>query len=107
MNQIRKRISLKTLSTARQELIICMHEKQFGTITNLPVVDGEPILAEAKIVRRRCLNRQLASRPTSKNFILKAAHRELLDSLDEIDEGTIDRITFRDGLPCEMEQSSF
>lgn len=105
MNEPRKRIALKSLSPARQELIVCMHEKQFGTIANLPVVDGEPMMTQAKVIRRRNFNRQLVPRPASKNFILKVAHLELLDSLDEIGFGTIERVTFRDGLPCELEQS--
>jgi hypothetical protein len=105
MNQPRKRISLKSLSASRQELIVCMHEKQFGTISNLPVVDGEPNLQLAKVVRRRNLTRSPEARPTSKNFFLKDAHLQLLESLDEIGSGSIEKVTFRDGLPCELELS--
>ena len=106
MNQQRKRISLKSLSPARQKLIVCMHEKQFGTISNLPVVEGEPLLEQAKVTRRRNFTRNTIVRPASKNFFLKAAHLELLESLDEIGSGTVERVTFRDGLPCELEQSN-
>jgi hypothetical protein len=108
MNQPRKlksRISLKSLSPARQELIVCMHEFQYGTINQLPVVDGEPNLKLAKVVRRRSLNRNAVARPTSKNFILKLAHLELLGSLDQIGSGIIEMVTFREGLPCELETS--
>ncbi len=106
MNQPRKRISLKSLSPARQELIVCMHEKQFGTIADLPIVEGEPLLGKAKVSRLRSFNRSATVRPSSKNFRLKAAHLQLLESLDEIGSGTVERVTFRDGLPCELEQST-
>ena len=52
MTQTRKRISLKSISAERQNLIVCMYEKQFGTIRNLPVVDGEPMLQKAKVVAK-------------------------------------------------------
>ena len=80
-----------------------MHEKQFGMIANLPVVDGEPVLNKAKVTRRRSLNRPSVKPPTSKNFRLKASHLKLLESLDEIGCGMVERVTFREGLPCEFD----
>lgn len=106
MNQPRKRISLKSLSPARQELIVCMHEKQFGTIRNVPIVKGEPVMYKATITKRRNLAKQASAKPVSRNFILKTAHLGLLESLDEIQNGALELITFRDGLPCELEQSA-
>ena len=104
MTQSRKRISLKSISAERQNLIVCMHKKQFGTIRNLPVVEGEPMLQEAKVVRKRNLSKQDDSKPVSPNYYLKVAQLRLLDTLDEIHDGVLDRITFRDGLPCELEE---
>ena len=104
MTQPRKRVSLKSISAERQDLIVCMHRKQFGTIRNLPVIDGEPKLKEAKVVRKRNLEKQDDTKAVSKNYYLKVAQLRLLDTLDEIHDGVLERIIFRDGLPCELEE---
>lgn len=104
MSQSRKRISLKSLSAERQNLIVCMHEKQFGTIRNLPVINGEPKLDEAKVVRKRNLDKQYESKTVSKNYYLKVAQLRLLEALDEIHDGVLEQIVFRNGLPCELEE---
>lgn len=106
MNKPRRRISLKSLSDERQQLIVCMHEKQFGTIRNLPVIEGEPLLGQARVVRRRNLSKESDRKPVSKNFRLKVAQVRLLETLDEIENGVLELITFRDGLPCELEECS-
>lgn len=103
MNKPRKRILLKSLSSERQELIVCMHEKQFGTIRKLPISGGEPVLKKAKITKRRNLTKQSTAKPVSRNFILKSAHHLLLEALDDVADGMLELITFRDGLPCELE----
>ena len=105
MNKPRKRILLKSLSSERQELILCMHKKQFGTIRRLPIAGGEPVLKKARVTRRRNLTKQPTTKPVSQNFILKSAHIFLLETLDEVADGTLELITFRDGLPCELEHS--
>ncbi|MEZ6097140.1 MAG: hypothetical protein R3C03_23435 [Pirellulaceae bacterium] len=104
MTQPRKRITLKSLSQERQDLIVCMHEKRFGTIADLPIVDGEPILSRANVTRRRKLNGNSSSGPTSRNFRLKVPHLKLIESLNEIQNGTIKLMVFRDGVPCEMDE---
>lgn len=104
MSQSRKRISLKSISAERRNLIVCMYEKQFGTIRNLPVIDGEPKLQDAKVVRKRNLAKQSDTKSVSPNYYLKVAQLRLLDTLDEINDGVLERITFRDGLPCELEE---
>ncbi|MFY9254610.1 MAG: hypothetical protein WAO83_14250 [Fuerstiella sp.] len=106
MTQTRKRISLKSISAERQNLIVCMHEKQFGTIRHLPVVDGEPQLKNAKVVRMRKLTNQNNSKPVSPNYYLKVAQLRLLDTLDEIHDGELEQITFRHGLPFELKEST-
>lgn len=100
MNKQRKRISLKSLSPARQALIVCMHEKQFGTIRNIPVVDCEPVLQQATITRRRSLTKLSNTKPLSRNYFLKTAHLHLLELLDEIQDGNLEMVKFREGLPC-------
>ena len=106
MNKPRRRISLKSLSDERQQLIVCVHEKQFGTIRNLPVIEGEPLLEQARVVRRRNLSKESDRKPVSKNFRLKVAQVRLLETLDEIENGVLELITFRDGLPCGLEKCS-
>lgn len=56
-------------------------------------------------IRKRRLTCASQKSPTSKNFRLKTAHLQLLESLDEIGSGTVERVIFRDGLPCELEDS--
>ncbi len=104
MSKPRKRMSLKSLSPARQALIVCMHEKQFGCIRNLPIAGGEPVLPKARVTRKRSLKNQLVIKPVSRNFYLKVSQVELLGLLDEIGDGELEMLTFRDGLPCEFEQ---
>lgn len=106
MKKSRKRISLRSLSPARQDLIVCMHQKQSGTIRNLPVVAGEPMLSDARVTRRRNLGTKSPAPPVSRNFNLKVAQLDLLQTLDEIEDGKLDLIIFEDGLPCELEQCS-
>lgn len=103
-HQPRKRISLKTLSDERRNLILVMHKKQFGTIRDLRVVAGEPILANAKVVRRHNLAKETVTKSVSNNFVLKDIHLRLLKMLDQIGDGKLERLTFRDGLPCELDE---
>jgi len=83
-----------------------MHEMQYGSIRNLPIVGGEPVLQQAKVIRRRNLAKQSTVKPVNKNFYLKASHLQLLKLLDEIGDGVLDMISFREGLPCELEHSA-
>jgi hypothetical protein len=106
MKPTQKRISLKSLSPARQDLLICMHEKQFGSIRNLVIVNGEPMMQRAKVTRRRNLTKLTSAKPVSRNFILKDAQIQLLDQLDEVGNGELELVTFRNGLPCELEHSA-
>ena len=75
-------------------------------IRNLPVIEGEPLLEQARVVRRRNLSKESDRKPVSKNFRLKVAQVRLLETLDEIENGVLELITFRDGLPCELEECS-
>jgi hypothetical protein len=70
MKKSRKRISLRSLSPARQDLIVCMHQKQSGTIRNLPVVAGEPMLQNARVTRRRNLGTKNAAPPVNRFLAL-------------------------------------
>lgn len=87
-------------------MISCMYHEQCGKILNLPIVDGEPKLELAEVIRRRKLGRTkqktLASSP---NFRLKVAQMRLIETLDEIRNGVLTEIKFRDGVPCELELS--
>lgn len=105
MKQPRKRWPLKSLSPARQELIVCMHEKQHGVIRCLPIVDGEPIIAKAKVTRKRKLAKEAPVKRVSRNFCLKAPQKRLMATLDEIQNGVLEVINFCDGLPDELDET--
>lgn len=100
----RKRIALKTLSQERQELLRLMHRFQFGSIRNMPVVGGEPRVEQADVFRKARFDRTNATRPESRNYILKAEQLSLLEQLDEIGDGVIDHIKFQFGLPVNYYQ---
>ncbi len=98
-----KRSFFRSQSPKRQELLLCMHEKQNGTIRDLPVVAGEPRMSEARVRRTTRLDKWVVPKPASKNFCLKQAHLRLMQTLDEMGDGVISRIVFQDGLPVEVE----
>jgi len=98
-----KRSFMKSQSHNRQALFLCMLEKQNGRISNLPVVGGEPQLSQAKVKDSKRLDKQCVAKPASKNFCLKEEHLRLIETLDELGDGVISFIKFRDGLPVEVE----
>lgn len=99
-----KRVALKSLSTERQELLRLMHQYQFGSIRNLPIVGGEPIVAQAEVFRKARFDRTNASKPESRNYILKTEQLSLLKQLDLIADGVLDHIKFQFGLPVNYYQ---
>ena len=95
-------IRKRTLSPERSQLIDLMFEVYYGTIEHMQVRGGEPVLKPIpRIVRdvrlgRRETKRRVRSR---QDFALKAQLVDLLNQLDAINNGVIDRIEIQDGLP--------
>ena len=91
------------LSPAYQEITKRMQEIGFGTIRDLPVIQGEPQLKEACIIKRRKLTRRLVKATFSEDFELKTEHLELFHTLSEIQNGVIACLEVQHGLPCHID----
>lgn len=95
-------LSLSQLTPTRRRLVLLMQELCFGTIHDLPVRSGQPVLASPlRVVRRKKLGGINHPRPQSgqADFALKREVVEFLNDLDVIDTGTILTIEVAHGLP--------
>jgi hypothetical protein len=92
-----------TLSPAKQEITRRMQEIGFGKIRDLPVVQGEPQLKKASVIKRRKLTKP-ARRPNfGDDFELKSEHIQLFQTLAEIQNGVIACLEVQDGLPFHID----
>lgn len=95
-------IRYSSLSVSRRRLLSLIGDIRFGSIENLIVTDGDPGWEPPPTVTRVILLRDAASprvqRPT-RDFVLKMQMVQLLQLLEEIGTGTIQRIDVQDGLP--------
>ena len=93
---------LASLSPARQQLIRLMQRVWFGRIEQLQIRDGDPVLDPIPRVVRQY---KFASTDESdrhhgnRNFSIKESVVDLLQLLDLINDGVIDELTIKHGLP--------
>jgi hypothetical protein len=92
------------LSPARQQLIQLFQDLGFGRIDQLTVRSGEPVLTECRAVRYIKFERRGEPAAPPREFELKSEHLQLLDCLDRIQDGVLERLDIRHGLPCLAEQ---
>jgi hypothetical protein len=100
--------SENTLSAARRRLLEKIRVLQFGRIENLRVQEGEPVFSPAtRVVKTEKLGTGRSANAHSDKALgtpeLKAKMTDLLDLLDRVGTGIIDRIDVRDGLPDRVE----
>lgn len=97
----RSDIRKQQLSPARQRLVDLMRELNFGTILNLRIVDGEPVLDPMpRVIRRRKnTNRCEPPRIAADDFALKSELVAFFRDFDLIRDGTILLIEVAHGLP--------
>lgn len=100
-----------TLSEPRKKLIDLMQRLKFGRIERLVVRDGEPVLDPApRIVRDIKIGGEKGSRPEPGNpdFALRAQEVEMLEHLSRLQDGTLDVVEVKHGLPFKLviEQSA-
>lgn len=80
---------------------------QHGRIENLHVGSGQPVPArDVRVVRVAKLGESSSGprqirKPT--DFELKRAHLDLLDELARLQNGVVQRLEFRHGLPTQIE----
>lgn len=95
----------KELTAPQQRLLRIMHECQFGRVENLKVRSGQPDFdGGTKVVRvtRLGTERDPSRRPAGE-FELKEAIRNLFAQLALLQNGVVERLEFRHGLPCLLE----
>ena len=95
-------IHKRMLSPARRALVDLMFETYYGSIENLIVRGGEPVLRPApRVLKDVRLGRRESKRPVTnpKDFVLKTQHVDLFEHLDAMRDGVICRIDIQAGLP--------
>ena len=95
-------IPLSTLSPSRKTLVEVMRRLHFGQILGLHLRTGNPVFDPApQLVRDRKLAGESLPRPdpAGEDFLLKEQIVELFRLFGEIQDGVIELIEVKDGLP--------
>ena len=90
------------ISSARQALVRLCQSLNFGRVERLIVRAGEPFYSPPPLLRAEIkLDSDEPARPELElaDFDLRDEIRRLLARLDELQEGTIERIDVRAGIP--------
>ncbi len=98
MNQIKK----TSLNGQQQKLIELMQQINFGRISNIPVVGGNPEFSADTIIEREIkLGGQNGIRPELEkdDFTLKQEVLSLFEHLTRMGDGTIRHLEIKHGLP--------
>ena len=98
-------VTLKSLTSHRRKLVQLMQEINFGRIEKIKIKAGQPIFdPSTRIVRDIKFGGENRPRPeaSADDFVLKMQAVELFRELDEIQDGTIDCLVVKHGLPFNM-----
>ena len=98
-------VESRALTHARQWLVQRMHQTYFGTMHNLIVRDGEPVLNPPPKIKQafKLGGKRNPPKIVSRSFTLKDQHVELFDLMDAKQNGVISKLTIHDGLPFLVE----
>lgn len=94
-----------SLSPLRAELLQLMQTLRYGWIRNLTVRDGEPMLDEnVAVIQNVKMNGRNAPHPalTVDDYALKREAVALIAQLDALQNGLIEVIEVKDGLPFQL-----
>jgi hypothetical protein len=97
-----KPIRLSDLSPARQSLVRLCREINYGQISGLVIRNGEPVLDPQPAVLLEAkfdLHEESSPLPGPPDFELGSETVRLMARLDEIQNGTIERLDVRHGIP--------
>ncbi|QDU76926.1 hypothetical protein Pan97_39830 [Bremerella volcania] len=97
--------SKQDLSACRSRLLELMQSVNFGRIEHLSIAGGEPILDPCPvIVREHKFGGDNGPRPevAAEDFLLKQKVVELFAFFDELQDGVIDVLEIKHGLPFRM-----
>lgn len=108
-SQRQSALTKRSLSPARQRLVMLVQNQVFGTIHDLSFRNGEPLFdPHPKIVRRVKLGGCNTARPqaATADFAIKQEWVEFFNHLDACENGTVLVIEVAHGLPLffEIEQ---
>ncbi len=96
-------VHFSDLSPERQHLVRKMREIQFGTIENVCVCSGVPVMGtNTKIVRDLAFNKQAQASEKGEDYLLKPQIESMFDQFHKIRDGTAADIRIQDGLPVRM-----
>jgi hypothetical protein len=101
-----KSVTKSALSPSRKTLVQLMQHINFGTIENLAIRNGEPVLDPLpRVIRDVKFRGQNGPRHETdlKDFALKGEVRALFEHLDRLGNGTIERLEVQHGLPFRMQ----
>jgi hypothetical protein len=96
---------LSQLSPARQQLVRFCHALNYGVIRSIEVKSGDPVLnPPPSVLYDWRLDTEERPRPeaASRDFELRQEVTRMLDKLDQIGNGWIEKIEVRAGLPRRM-----
>lgn len=95
-----------SLSPSRAQLIEQMQRLGFGTIENLTIRDGEPVIdPPPRVIRDLKLGGENGPRPESDlgEFVLKAQVVDLLSHFDSWGDATVLSLEIKHGLPFRVQ----
>ncbi len=96
---------MKPLSQPRRQLFELLHDIYYGTIENLVIRNGEPVLdPRPKVIRKIKLGGDNGPKPfvPSAAYLSKPAVADLLGFLDGYGDGRVLSIEVQRGLPFQM-----
>lgn len=95
------------LSASGQLLVSTMRRVQFGRFEGLRICNGDPVWnPPPRLIRvRRIGSGEEPDVAGEGDWVLKGAVRDLFREFAQVQNGTIDRISFHRGLPCLVEVS--
>ncbi len=94
-------VNSKKLTQARQWLVKRMHQTHYGTMHNLVVRDGEPIIDPPPRIEQayKLGSKRNPPKVVSPDFVLKQQHIDLFELMDSKQNGVITKLTIQEGLP--------
>lgn len=94
-------VETANLTPAKRWLVHRMHETHHGTMHNLIVRDGEPVMDPPPKIKRAIKLGAKRGQPKAvpPNFFLKEQHVELFDLMADSRNGVIEKLVIQDGLP--------
>lgn len=92
--------SKQTLTPARLAFLELAQRVQYGRVKNLMVLGGEPVLSPPpRIVREVKLGSPTEGPPRQDDFLLKTQVVELFEHFDRLQNGIIECVEVKGGLP--------